>query len=88
MYYIKDSKQSSRYHLHYTTSMAEIWLFLSQKLYVLCIKLKEKWQLIYMYSKFKTSVPVLHIFTRWLLVLFCGGFFLFFFFWEGGGPKK
>lgn len=25
MYYIKDSKQSSRYHLHYTTSMAEIW---------------------------------------------------------------
>lgn len=81
MYYIKDSKQSSRYHLHYTTSMAEIWLFLSQKLYVLCIKLKEKWQLIYMYSKFKTSVPVLHIFTRWLLVLFCGVFL-------GGGVQR
>lgn len=40
-----------------------------------------------MYSKFKSSVPVLHIFTRWLLVLFCG-FFCFVFFWGRGGEVQ
>lgn len=40
-----------------------------------------------MYSKFKSSVPVLHIFTRWLLVLFCGVFFGFFL-GRGGGFQR
>lgn len=49
-----------------------------QKTICIMYQIKEKWQLIYMYSKFKSSVPVLHIFTRWLLVLCCGVFFVVF----------